>query len=245
MNDSIMMDGIEILVTKKTNLKNLYVRIIPPNGEVRVTSPTNISLNDINLFLIKKMPEIIKVREKMLQQERQSIRQYVSGETHYLWGKPFRLQVIQNGNKYSIKKRLNKLIFSVPISSTTKSREKAFDNWYRSELKRVLDIVSNRLQIRTNIFASEFRIKNMKTRWGTCNINDRRIWINLQLVKKPVECLEYVVTHELVHLIEENHTNRFNSLVDYFYPGWKETREHLKNLPLDYLDNGDTINESI
>ena len=202
-------------------------------------SPKNYPDEEIKLFVVKKLAEINKVRERMILQERQTKREYVSGESYYLWGKPYRLQVIYEGNKYEITKQINKIVFKVPKNSTPKSKENAFNEWYRKELKRVLDIVSKDSQSKMNIYANEFRIKNMKTKWGTCNIEKKRIWINLQLVKKPIECLEYVVIHELVHLIEKNHTHRFHALVKEFYPGWKEAKKLLTELPLEFWENGD------
>lgn len=239
MNNEKIIGGIPVKIVKKQTLKNLYIRINPPKGDVVVSSPIHYSDEDINLFVTKKLPEIIEVRERMNSQERQTKREYVSGESHYLWGKPYRLQVIREGNRYNVSKQGNKLIFIVPIESTVESREKAFNEWYRKELRRVLDIVAKDSQIKTNIFANEFRIKNMKTKWGTCNIPKRRIWINLQLAKKPIECLEFIVIHELIHLIEENHTHKFYELVDEFYPGWKSVKKLLTDLPLDCIENGD------
>jgi len=238
MYENLIIGGIPIRIIKKKNLKNLYIRINPPEGEVTVSAPEGYSNDDIMLFVTRRLPEIIKVRNKMNSQKRQSKREYVSGESHYLWGKPYRLQVIYGGTKYTIEKQMNKIIFNVPDASTIDSRRKAFNEWYRKELRRVLEVVAKESQIKTNIFANEFKIKNMKTKWGTCNIDKRRIWINLQLVKKPIECLEYIIIHELVHLVEENHTNKFFSLVEAFYPGWKESKKLLSDLPLDYIEAG-------
>ena len=128
---------------------------------------------------------------------------------------------------------------TAPEGATTDAKERVFIEWYRQELKRVLQTVIWRCEKKTGVHAEEFRIKNMKTKWGTCNIEKRRIWINLQLAKKPMECLEYVVIHELVHLLEKNHTHRFNALVGEFYPTWKEAKKMLNTMPLDYMEKGE------
>lgn len=238
-NQELIVGGLPIEIIRKRSLKNLYVRINPPEGNVTVSTPTELTDEDIKLFVLKKLPEINKVRDKMLSQERQTKREYVSGESHYLWGKPYRLQVVYEGTGHTIMKTPTKIILTVPEGTDMKARERFFTEWYRQELKRVLDSVVESCEKKTRIHADEFRIKNMRTRWGTCNIDERRIWINLQLAKKPAECLEYVVIHELVHLIEKNHTNRFHALVEEYCPTWKEAKKILATMPLDYMEKGE------
>lgn len=235
-SEELIIGGLPIEIIRKSSLKNLYIRINPPEGNVTVSTPTELADEDIKLFIIKRLPEINKVREKMLSQERQSKREYVSGESHYLWGKPYRLQVVYDGKRHSIIKTPTKIIMTVPKGADIKTREKYFIEWYRQELKGVLDLVIESCEKKTGLHANEYRIKNMRTKWGTCNIDKRRIWINLQLAKKPIECLEYVVIHELVHLIEKNHTNRFRALVEEYCPTWKEAKKILETMPLDYME---------
>ena len=238
MNEIVEISGLQIRVLKKRNLKNLYIRVNPPEGDVTVSAPMGFPDEEIQLFVLKKLPEITKVRNKMNVQPRQSKREYVSGESCYLWGKPYRLQIVPGGKKYSIEKTPNKIIMTLPEGTTTASREQALTEWYRVELKRVLETVFNDCRKKTGIDANEAKIKKMKTRWGTCNVESRRIWINLQLAKKPPECLEYVVIHELVHLLEKNHTNRFNALVEKYCPTWREAKKLLAEMPLDYIEKG-------
>lgn len=239
-NDEMIIGGLPIEVIRKKNLKNLYIRVNPPEGNVTVSTPMELSNEDIKLFVLKKLPEITKVRDRMLSQERQSKREYVSGESHYLWGKPYRLQVVYEGTQHKIVKSPAKIIMTVPEGTDADAREKLFTEWYRQELKRVLESVIIGCEKKTGVHADEFRIKNMKTRWGTCNIEKRRIWINLQLAKKPMECLEYVVIHELVHLLEKNHTHRFHALVEEYCPTWREAKKMLATMPLDYMEKGVT-----
>ncbi len=229
-----IIGGIPIQIIKKNNLKNLYVRINPPEGRVVVSSPSSFPDEEIKLFVLKKIPEITKVRDRMLSQARQSEREYVSGESHYLWGKPYRLQVIKEGNRYQVTRMPNKIIFKVPKRSTKESRERAFNEWYREELKRALDGVVIRYEAKTNLQANEYRIKNMKTKWGTCNIEKKRIWINLELAKKPIHCLEYIIVHEMIHFIERHHNDRFMALMDKYIPQWKFFKEELNRLPVSH-----------
>jgi predicted metal-dependent hydrolase len=243
MNSEEIIGGVPVKIIKKKNLKNLYLRINPPEGSVTVSTPVDYPDEEIRLFVLKKMPEIAKVRDKLLSQARQTEREYVSGESHYLWGKPYRLQVVYEGNRYVITKAPNKIILKAPIVSTKEARERAFNEWYRQELKRVLEGVIASCEAKTEFVANEYKIKNMRTKWGACNIDKQTIWINLQLAKKPVECLEYVVIHEQVHLVETNHTHKFHALVEEHCPNWKEARKLLAAMPLDYLEKGEQIED--
>ena len=233
-----LIGGIEVKITKKSNLKNLYIRVKPPEGNVTITAPLNYPDDEIRLFVLKKLPEINAVRLRMRSQARQTKREFISGESHYLWGKPYRLEVEVGSNKYSIKKMPNKILFSVPEGASVEHKKKIFNEWYRSELKIVLQGLIPTVEERMNLCADEYRIKDMKTRWGTCNIYKKRIWLNLQLAKKPIECLEYVLVHEMVHLLEKNHTHKFHALVGEFYPPWKDAKKILESIPPDYLEKG-------
>ena len=238
-NETISVGSLSVELIRKSDIKNLYIRVYPPDGNVAVTAPESLAKESIELYILKRFSEITKVINRMKQQERQSQREYVSGESHYLWGKLYRLQVVYEGSHSKIVKMPNKIVMTVPQGTSLEARKRVLTEWYRQELKRVLDIIVPMCEKKTGISVNEFCIKNMKTRWGTCNINKRRIWINLQLVKKPMDCLEYIVIHELVHFLEKNHTYRFHALVEQFFPTWKESKKLLNSLPLDYFENED------
>lgn len=238
-NETMTVAGIPIGVTRKARQKNLYIRVNPPEGTVTVSAPAEATEDAIRYYVLRKVPEITKVRDRMLAQPRQTKREYVSGEACYLWGKPHMLQVIYEGNRYRIEKTPQRIIMHAPEAAPEESREKALTEWYRGELKRVLPNVLKQCEERVGVEASACNIKYMKTRWGSCNIDEKRILINLQLVHKPVECLEYVVTHELVHLLEKNHSNRFRALVEKCCPKWKEAKQLLSEMPLDPLNGGE------
>ena len=238
-NEIMTVAGIPVEVTRKQKQKNLYIRVNPPDGDVTVSAPADAPEESIRYFILRKVPEITRIRDKMISQPRQSKREYVSGEACYLWGKPYMLQVIYEGNRYKIEKTPQRIIMRAPENASAESREKALTEWYRGELKRVLPQILAQCEDRIGVEVSACNIKYMKTRWGSCNVNEKRILINLQLVHKPIECLEYVVTHELVHLLEKNHTNRFRALVETYYPSWKEAKQMLSEMPLDPLDHGD------
>lgn len=212
MSEKIEIGGLQIEVLRKKSLKNMYIRINPPEGDVVVSAPADATDEEIRLLVLKRMPDISKVRGRMNAQPRQSKREYVSGEAFYLWGKPYMLQVVDGGNGYKIEKKQSKIVMTVPDNATDAGKEKAITEWYRAELRRVLDLMFQDCMRKTGIIATEARIKNMRTRWGTCNVDERRIWINLQLVKKPQECLEYIIIHELVTLL------------------WNATKRHLPSM---------------
>lgn len=239
VNETITVAGIPVTVTRKSRQKNLYIRVNPPGGDVTVSAPAEATEDAIRYYVLRKVPEITKVRDRMSAQPRQSKREYVSGEACYLWGTPHMLQVIYEGNRYKIEKTPQRIIMYAPKGASKESRERALTAWYRAELKRVLPPILKQCEKRTGVETIACNIKYMKTLWGSCNINEKRILINLQLVHKPIECLEYVVTHELVHLLEKNHTNRFRALVEKYCPNWKEAKQLLNEMPLDPLDDGE------
>lgn len=226
----MVMEGLPIEIIRKRNMKNLYIRV-KEKGIVTVSAPTKWKDEDIKKLICNNLSKIRKMRDRILDEERKNRRKYISGEFHYLWGKPYELQVKEGGGKCKIEKMPTNILFTVPEGITRKEREKVFVEWYRQELKKVLYTMALQCEKRTGIHANEFRIKNMKTKWGTCNINKQRIWINLQLAKKPMDCLEYVIIHELTHLLEKNHTKRFYKLLEEFYPTWKEAKKRLDRMP--------------
>lgn len=240
---TLTIGGLPIDVLQKSNLKNMYIRVNPPEGIVTASIPNNVDDETLRNFVLCRMPDIIKVRDRMLAQRRQSKREYVSGESCYLWGKAYMLQVSYDGNRYIIEKTPNKILMTAPVGATPESREKAMTEWYRAELKRVIPNILQQCEDRIGIDSCSCTVKYMKTRWGSCNIQNRHILVNLQLVKKPIECLEYVLTHELVHLIEANHTNLFRSLVEKYCPNWKEAKQLLEEMPLDYIRQEDVDSE--
>ena len=231
----IMAGDFEIQVTKRSGQKNLYIRVSPPNGDITVSAPAGISDKAIRNFVLRKIPEVTKARERMRKQFRQSKREYVSGETCYYWGVPYMLQVVYEGRHRKIQRVPNKIIMTVPEGTPIEKRKKLLTEWYRAELRKMLPILLEECEKRVGVKVNSCNIRNMKTRWGSCNISRKSILINLQLVKKPIECLEYVLTHELVHLLEKNHTKRFRSLLEKYYPAWRETKQVLTEMPLDYL----------
>lgn len=223
----LKINNIPIEVTKKKNIKSIYIRVIPPLGNVKVSAPLRLNDQYIISFIIENISKINEAREKIFSQKIDQKKNYTTGEIHYLWGKPYNLQVTYYEKLLRVNKVDKNILMSVPKLSTVEDREKLLNNWYREELKKVLCKLTEKCENIMKVHAEEYRIKNMKTRWGTCNITKKRIWINLQLVKKPIECLEYVIIHELAHLLEKNHNSRFHSIVSKYCPSWKDIQRLL------------------
>ncbi|MCY4362702.1 MAG: SprT family zinc-dependent metalloprotease [Gammaproteobacteria bacterium] len=224
--------GIAVEVVRK-NIKHLYVGVYPPGGRVRVSAPLRIDKDAIRLAVISRLGWIRKRQAQFEQQERQSEREYVSGESHYFEGRRYRLDVIeQNCPPAVLRLDNNTIILSVRPGSDHVKREKVLDKWYRSQLRDRLPLLVDKWEKKIGVKVKDIRIRKMKTRWGTCNRRARRIWLNLELMKKSASCLEYVVVHELVHLIERKHNKRFKDLMDKYLPHWRNHRDELNRAPL-------------
>ena len=230
------VSGIEIEVVKK-DIKNMHLNVMPPSGRVRISAPHGTSDDAINLFAVKKISWIKKQVGKFNSQERQTEREYITGESHYLWGRRYKLEVKYSNKRNNIEVKGNKIILTVREKSTQQQRENYVNEWYRAELKSKLPSIVEKWESIIGVKANEVNIKNMRTRWGTCNTETKRVWINLQLAKKPVECLEYIVIHELVHLREKNHTKAFVEQMDKYMPDWRVVKDELNSFILDrYLE---------
>lgn len=212
---------------------HLYVK--PPNGNVTVSAPLSMSDEAIERFVRTKVSWIKRQVEKFDNQPRQSQREYISGETLYVWGKQYYLRT-EYGNKNSIVLSGDKAILTVRKESTALQRETFIREWYRGLLKAEINVLLPKCEKITGLKATSWQTKYMTSRWGTCNTQSGKIWLNLQLAKKTPQCLEYVIIHELVHLIEKNHNEHFVSLIDKFMPMWREVKMTLNTQTLDYME---------
>lgn len=228
----IQVSGLTVDVVRK-GIKNLHLGVYPPDGRVRVAVPLAVSDEAIRLAVIGKLGWIKRQRKGFQEQARQSEREMVSGESHYYLGRRLRLRVLEHDGPARIDLR-NKtsMVLHVRPGSNPTQREQALHRWYRAQLKALIPPLMEKWQAVLGIHADDWGIKRMKTKWGSCNVDARRIWFNLELAKKPVRCLEYIAVHELVHLLERNHTERFTALMDAFLPQWRLRRQELNRSPL-------------
>ena len=230
----ILVANIPVEVVKK-NIKNLHLSVLPPDGKVRVSAPEALSDDAIAMFVRTKIGWIRKQQEKFELQPRQSERQYVSGETLYVWGRQYFLRVEYSYKGNSLVLSGDNAILTVRKESTVKQRETFVNEWYRTLLKAEVEKYLPKWERITGLQCSSWQSKYMTTKWGTCNTSTGKIWMNLQLAKKPIECLEYVILHELIHLKVRNHGPEFVTEMNRYMQNWREIRNQLNESKLDYL----------
>ncbi|MBP7710430.1 MAG: M48 family metallopeptidase [Rickettsiales bacterium] len=224
----IEIEGISILLLQK-RIRNLHLRILPPTGEVRVSAPVRLSLVQIKKFVEQRIDWI---RDKQIEVKNRKIiapLKFISGEIHNFFGESFKLQVLENSKSNAVEVREDVLEMRLKNTTTIQQRKKILDDFYRKNLTAKIPEIVAKYEAKMNVRVAEFRIKKMKTRWGTCNVRARRIWLSLELAKKPLECLEFIVVHEMTHLFERKHNQKFYALMDKFLPEWKKLDVILKN----------------
>ncbi len=228
----ITVNGIEVQVVRK-DINNLHLAVYPPDGRVRVAVPRHVTDDNVRLAIVSKLSWIKKQQKDFAGQPRQSERKYVSGECYYFLGRRYRLQLIERVGKHEIKLlKSGRLKMFVNPSTLVINKEKLLYAWYREELKKLVPSLLEKWQPIVGKKTSDWSIRKMKTKWGSCNIEARRILLNLELAKKPLECLEYILVHELVHLHERNHNDQFKELLDKLLPNWETSRRILNKAPL-------------
>lgn len=226
----ITVSGINIDVIKK-DIKNMHLSVHPPTGRVRISSPKEMETKSIRLFAISKLDWIKKHIKNFLQQNRQPEREFVQGESHYFHGQRYLLNIIEQEAPPKVKIRNKKYMdLCVRPGSDTKKKKEVVKEFYRSELKKQIPPIIEKWEKKMGLEVSIWQVRQMKTKWGSCVTENKKIILNLELSKKAPECLEYVVVHEMVHLQERLHTERFKALLDRYMPSWKERREKLNEL---------------
>ena len=222
----ILVEDIKIQIVRK-KIKNIYIRVVPPNGEVRISAPTNVPDKVLQTFAESKLGWIKKHRHIMKNSPNKE-NSLDDNTTAYLWGKLYKIEVRENSKKNAYVSG-NKIIIDIPKNTTAEQRESLLNELYRKELGSAIPSIMEKCEQIVGVRANEWRIKNMKTRWGTCNTTKKRVWLNLQLAKKPTICLEYVIIHELTHLIEPSHNKVFKAYMTKFCPNWKEIKKLLNS----------------
>jgi len=230
---AVMRIGALALQVNRKPIKNLHISVLPPDGKVRVSAPRHLSDTAIRMAVISRIPWIRRQQKDFSDQPRQSERQLVSGETHYVWGRRYRLDVIERQGRHEvIIKGTTRLQLYVTPGTSPEKRATVLNEWYRQQMKECIPALLKTWQRKIRVRPADWGVKKMKTKWGSCSIAAGRVWLNLDLAKKPPECLEYILVHELVHLLERHHNERFKALMDKHLPNWRESREMLNRMPL-------------
>ncbi|GAB2197875.1 M48 family metallopeptidase [Sessilibacter sp. MAH4] len=213
-------------------IKNLHISVLPPDGRVRVSAPESMTETAIRMAVVSRIPWIKKQQSDFAKQPRQSDREMVGGECHYLWGRRYRLNLIERSGRHEIKLGRGRLHLYVNTATTLENKALVLSSYYRDVLKARISELLPVWEDKIGVTAADWGVKKMKTKWGSCNTQAKRIWLNLELAKKPPECLEYILVHELVHLLERNHNEQFKAHMDRLLPDWRERRDLLNRMPL-------------
>lgn len=230
----IVLNDITIDIVRKS-IKNMHLSVYPPKGRVRLAVPLDVTDDAIQLFAISKIPWIKKNQRKFANQERQSPRAFVDRESHYFQGRRYLLRVTEHNSAHRVEIKTKTYIdLYVRPNTSVEKRNEILNEWYRTQLKREIEPIIKRWEKVIGVHVDDWSVKQMKTKWGTCNIEDKRIWINLELAKKPLSCLEYIIVHEMIHLLERHHNEHFQAYLDKFLPQWKTYKEELNRFPVSH-----------
>ncbi len=231
MVTKIDLGEIAVEVVKK-DIKNIHLRVYPPTGKVRISAPFRMNAETIRIFLISKLGWINKQQKKLREQQRETPREYLDRESHYVWGQRYLLQVTEVDAAPAVELKHNKMLLRVRPGTSQDKKQTIVDEWYRARIKKAVPSLIAKWEPLMGVKVDRFFVRKMKTRWGSCTPHSKSIRLNTNLAKKPPECLEYVVVHEMVHLLVHDHGDRFTTLMDRYLPGWRVIRQTLNEAPL-------------
>jgi predicted metal-dependent hydrolase len=232
---TLSVGGLSVDLVRKS-IKNLHLAVYPPDGRVRVAAPWHVSEDAVRLAVATRVAWINRQRRRFRAQDRQSKREYISGETHYFLGRGYRLQLSPEGSTFKVKLAgSSRIELRAPAGADRDAREQAILRWHRRELRKRAELEAKAWAARLKFDMPEIGIKRMRTKWGTSNPSARRIWLNLELAQKPVHCISYIILHELVHFRHRKHGDEFVAVLDLMMPNWRSIRAELNELPLAFL----------
>lgn len=223
--------GISVDVVRK-NIKNVHLGVHPPVGRVRVAAPEHLSPDAIRAFVVTRLPWIRRQQAKMKAQERETPREYINRESHYVWGKRYLLKVQEIEAKPSVELTPSWIVLSVRPGTRLSQRQEIMEQWYRDQVRSEATALIRDNERKMGIKVNRLHVQRMKTKWGGCNPKSHAIRLNTDLGKAPRECLEYIVAHEMLHMIERTHGHRFVELMNKYIPNWQSPRQALSSLPL-------------
>lgn len=233
MTTQIKLGDVTIDVVFK-DIKNVHLSVYPPNGRVRISAPLRMDIDTIRVFAISRLGWVKQQQKKFQEQERETPREYLNLESHYVWGKRYLLKVIESEETPTVELKHKKMVLSVRPGTDDKKKQAIIDAWYREQLKNAVPPLIAKWEPLLGVKVERFFVRRMKTKWGSCNYKARNIRLNTELAKKPQECLEYVIIHEMAHLLEPTHNSRFVMLMDRFMPKWQFYRDKLNQLPVSH-----------
>lgn len=231
MRDVLDLGELHAEVTRKA-IKHVHLSVLPPTGKVRVAAPQSMPLDTIRLFVVGKLGWIRSQQRKLQAQARETPREFLNKESHYLWGKRYLLEITRADAAPAVSLSPRKLHLQVRPHADRSRCEEVIDAWYRQQVREAVPALLDKWEPMLGVKANRVFVQRMKTKWGSCTPESGYIRLNTDLAKKPRECLEYVVVHELVHLLEPTHNGRYIALLDLYLPNWPHVRRLLNELPL-------------
>jgi len=231
MITQVQLGEIAVDVVKK-DIKNIHLSVYPPTGKVRISAPLRMDIDTIRVFAISRLGWIKQQQQKLREQEREPPREYLDRESHYVWGKRYLLEVIEKDAGPEVELKHSKMLLGVRPASGEEKKQAILDAWYRDQVKIAVGPMIAKWEPLLGVRVGDFSVRKMKTKWGSCSPGPGTIRLNTELAKKPPECLEYILVHEMVHLLEPTHNSRFVALMDQFMPRWEFYRENLNRLPV-------------
>lgn len=234
--EQITISNIKIDVVRK-DIKNIHLAVYPPTGRVRIAAPLKVNEDAIRLFAISKLGWIKRNQRKFEGQVRISQREYKQRESHYFQGRRYLLNIIETETTPKVVLKSKKFIeLCVKPNTPTNKRHEILVEWYRTQLKKQIPTIIEKWEKILKIKVDNWQVRQMKTKWGSCNIEKKKIWVNLELAKKPEHCLEYIIVHEMVHLLERHHNDKFLYYMDTYLPTWRQLKNELNKLPVSHAD---------
>lgn len=227
----IALGDIAVDVVQK-DIKNIHLSVYPPAGKVRISAPLRMDIDTIRVFAITKLDWIKRQQQKLREQARETPREYLDRESHYVWGKRYLLKVIEKDTAPEIELKHNKMLLQIRPATRDGRKQEILEAWYREQLKEAVPLLIAKWEPLMGVKVEKFFVQRMKTKWGSCSPSSKSIRFNTDLAKKPPECLEYIVVHEMTHLLEPTHNSRFIALMDQFIPKWRFYKEELNRLPV-------------
>lgn len=234
MNDIIQLGELHIEVTRK-DIKNVHLSVHPPDGRVSLAAPLNTRLEVARAYAISKLPWIRQQQTQLLNQEREQPRQFVKRESHYLWGRLYLLDIQTTEGKNYVTHDHKRICLHIKSGSNKDKKAELLYEWQKSLLHAYIQQTIPKWETILGVKVNAYFVQKMKTRWGSCNHKEGNIRLNTELVKKPKDLVEYVIVHEMIHLIEPTHSDKFVALLNQYYPTWRESRLELNELPLGFV----------
>lgn len=231
MRSVLQVGGVAVEVVRK-DIRNVHLSVHPPTGRVTLAAPARLGLETLRAFAISKLGWIRRQQRKLREQERETPREFLERESHYVWGRRRLLKLVEEEGAPSVELAAGRLILRIRPGTGFAAKRALLDGWYRAQVKAALPALVSKWEPILGVKVERCFVQRMKTQWGSCHPEARSIRLNTDLARKPPECLEYIVVHEMVHLLEPTHNERFQSLMDRFLPTWASRRDALNRLPV-------------